>query len=163
EVRVGTRLGLPHLRLLAAQLQDPTQVLLFRRPAAGCERSRGADRPGFRELRFAVPAFPRLGGIDRIADRTEDGLNGPLERLVAATVTFASAPPRSSGYEFMYPPIIATASSRRAHATTTKGASAMCFAFVQAPASFRFVSSSETTMNFHGWRFSAEWANRAAF
>src|SRR5438067_8301693 len=63
----------------------------------------------------------------------------------------------------MYPPIIATASSRRAHATTTKGASAMCFAFVQAPASFRFVSSSETTMNFHGWRFSAEWANRAAF
>src|SRR5947209_13830587 len=39
----------------------------------------------------------------------------------------------------------------------------MCFAFVQAPASFRFVSSSETTMNFHGCRLSAEFANRAAF
>src|SRR5205809_6639709 len=87
----------------------------------------------------------------------------PNPSLVAATVTFARAMPRSRGYEFMYPPIIATASSSRAHATTTRGASAMCFAFVQAPASFRFVSSSETTMNFHGCKLSAEFANRAAF
>src|SRR5256885_12177570 len=87
----------------------------------------------------------------------------PNPSLVAATVTFARAMPRSKGYEFMYPPIIATASSSRAHATTTNGASAMCFAFVHAPASFRFVSSSETTMNFHGCKLSAEFANRAAF
>src|SRR2546427_761934 len=38
-----------------------------------------------------------------------------------------------------------------------------CFAFVQAPASFRFASSSETTMNFQGWMLSADTANRAAF
>src|SRR2546430_16894087 len=59
-------------------------------------------------------------------------------------------------------PIIATASSSRAQATTTRGASAMCLPFVQAPASFRFASSSETTMNFHGWMLSADTANRAA-
>src|SRR3989454_7950540 len=87
----------------------------------------------------------------------------PNPSLVAATVTFARAMPRSTGYEFMYPPIIATASSSRAQATTTRGASAKCFAFVQAPASFRFASSSETTMNFHGWMLSADTANRAAF
>src|SRR5712691_13037559 len=87
----------------------------------------------------------------------------PNPSLVAATVTLASAMPMSTGYEFMYPPIIATASSIRAHATTTNGASAMCFEFVQAPASFRFTSSSETTMNFHGCKFSAECAKRAAF
>src|SRR5438876_2231280 len=87
----------------------------------------------------------------------------PNPSLVAATVTFARAMPRSTGYEFMYPPIIATASSSRAQATTTRGASAMCLPFVQAPASFRFASSSETTMNFHGWMLSADTANRAAF
>src|SRR6266581_2767747 len=87
----------------------------------------------------------------------------PNPSLVAATVTFARAMPRSRGYEFMYPPIIATASSSRAQATTTRGASTMCLAFVQAPASFRFVSSSETTMNFHGCKLSAEFANLAAF
>src|SRR2546422_6459753 len=87
----------------------------------------------------------------------------PNPSLVAATVTFARAMPTSTGYEFMYPPTIATASSSRAQATTTKGASAMCFPFVQAPASFRFASSSETTMNFQGWRLSAECAKRAAF
>src|SRR2546430_4857211 len=87
----------------------------------------------------------------------------PNPSLVAATVTFARAMPRSTGYEFMYPPIIATASSSRAQATTTRGASAKCFAFVQAPASFRFASSSETTMNFQGWMLSADTANRAAF
>src|SRR6267143_2279273 len=87
----------------------------------------------------------------------------PNPSLVAATVTFARALPRSNGYEFMYPPIIATASSSLAHATTTRGASTMCLPFVQAPASFRFASSSATTTNFHGCRFSADWANRAAF
>src|SRR5216117_304622 len=58
----------------------------------------------------------------------------PNPSLVAATVTFARAMPRSRGYEFMYPLIIATASSSRAHATTTRGASAMCFAFDEAVA-----------------------------
>src|SRR5207247_1964502 len=87
----------------------------------------------------------------------------PNPSLVAATVPFSRAMPRSTGYEFMYPPIIATASSSRAQATTTRGASARCFAFVQAPASFRFASSSETTMNFQGWMLSADTANRAAF
>src|SRR5256712_8966129 len=44
-----------------------------------------------------------------------------------------------------------------------QGRVGMCFPFVQAPASFRFASSSETTMNFQGWRLSADSAKRAAF
>src|SRR2546427_8939298 len=87
----------------------------------------------------------------------------PNPSLVAAMVTFARAMPRSTGYEFMYPPIVPTASSSPAQATTTNGASAICLPFVQAPASFRFASSSETTMNFHGSMLSADTANRAAF
>src|SRR5207247_3797228 len=69
-------------RLLAAQLQDPPQVFLLRRFLIG--RSRDFVESGLRELGVAVQAFDGGRGINRIADRAEDGLHGAFERLAAA-------------------------------------------------------------------------------
>src|SRR5438093_1361778 len=84
----------------------------------------------------------------------------PSPSLVAAKLTWESAMPTSTGYEFMYPPTVATASSSRAHATITRGASETRFAFVHAAATCLLRSSSITTMNLQGCRLSAEGARR---
>src|SRR5439155_16627720 len=74
----------------------------------------------------------------------------PSPSLVAAKLRWESAMPTSTGYEFMYPPTVATASSSRAHATMRIGASGSRFAFVHAAETSRLASSSVTTMNFQG-------------
>jgi len=129
------------------------------RPAGGSNAS-GMPKGVNPTTRASAGMPSRAFTFSSLKEKTQEV---PNPSLVAATVRFARAIPTSTGYEFMYPPTMATASSMRAQATTTRGAGGRCFEFVVIPASFRFRSSSETMMNLHGWRFSADGARRAAF